>query len=1089
MRKLLIVLLIALGMPDDLLAQAFDAGDYQKSLWMTTRFYGAQRSGYDNWTLYNHLPDGVPEMYRGTAFIEDAHSDGTDLVGGWHDCGDHVKFGQTQFFSAYMLLKGYSEFKAGYDDYYSYSYDGYKVSDEWHFEGSGHDPNCIPDVLDEVKHATDYFLKTIPDPNNFYFQVGVGGCPGDHCRRETATLMQTNDPDNGGQPRPAFKNPNDASMASFCGATLALMSRMYRQFDEDYADQCLQHALYAYEYASENPGTVGSEGGGHYPANEDWRDDYVTMCAELYWATGDEAFRDEAIAMEGEVTFNEGWSFDYSNNGEIAIYNLALLGSEDARTRFNNRVTSHFIGQRNADGLYNGGGDWGMLRYNGNAAFMIGLYSVLNDDDSNINYIFNDIDYIMGNNSLNLSFISGFAPAGGGYSFVQQPHHRNAFLNDENRPGTDNTLEIPEKNRQFGALVGGNRDPNQYQDVWNDYVNTEICIDYNAGLVGALGYINSLIAPVDTTKFCGNYTCESPDLGKDISICEGIELPVTLDANTTQPSDVTFVWYKDGEAIAGQDGPVCEDCGTEPATYVVVRDSAEVCSKSDTLIIRDDIPNPDLGDERVICTPASHDLAPLNPDDFPEETTWQWAKTPEDDLEFDDLENETDQTLEGVSSKGIYRLTATLGECSSYGTVEVTSDLPTPVDACIPEPGEVTLSIAEPGLNGENYNWYTSPEGGTAVCENTTSCTFEAEEETTLYVQDMSSVSGTVGPDETFGTSGNWGCTSQHSLVFNATTNFTLHSFMLRGEYNNSPANVSVEILNSAGAVMAEFTTDNTPAYTGSGLREFVFNDGDGVLIDVEDWGNTLSIRLSNCSEVQPLFTTGGANFPYTSEGNIVTITEAINNGTPNDNDYMFFHNWEISTGTSCDRLPVTASIGDCPDDLPVGFIYVNAEALGNAVNVQWGTSFERNHHYYEVQRSSDNEDYQTIGTVYGAGNTDSQKSYSFRDEDPHWGRSYYRIANIDVDGSVQYSKIVTVNKELKAVKVHPNPSAGLYTVMAKGNKISTITVSDLSGKVMYTVHPNEASFTVDVQDIPAGVYLMKVSYGGLQEVVKVVKQ
>ncbi|MBY0425528.1 MAG: glycoside hydrolase family 9 protein, partial [Cytophagales bacterium] len=139
-------------------AQTYTATDYKKAVWMTTRFYGAQRSGLNNWTLYNHQPGSTPAAYKGTAFKDDNDA-GYDMSGGWHDCGDHVKFGITQFYSAYMLLKSYHEFQRGYDDYYSFNYNGYNTSGLYAWEDNTHDPNGIPDILDEMKHECDFLIK------------------------------------------------------------------------------------------------------------------------------------------------------------------------------------------------------------------------------------------------------------------------------------------------------------------------------------------------------------------------------------------------------------------------------------------------------------------------------------------------------------------------------------------------------------------------------------------------------------------------------------------------------------------------------------------------------------------------------------------------------------------------------------------------------------------------------------------------------------------------------------------------------------------------------------------------------------------
>ena len=98
-------------------AEAFDAQDYKKALWMTTRFYGAQRSGIGpNWLIMEH----ENPQYR-TSFTQDADrsvSPPHDLEGGWFDCGDHATFGQTFFYSAYLLAKAYEAFPTGFHDLY-----------------------------------------------------------------------------------------------------------------------------------------------------------------------------------------------------------------------------------------------------------------------------------------------------------------------------------------------------------------------------------------------------------------------------------------------------------------------------------------------------------------------------------------------------------------------------------------------------------------------------------------------------------------------------------------------------------------------------------------------------------------------------------------------------------------------------------------------------------------------------------------------------------------------------------------------------------------------------------------------------------
>ena len=240
--------------------------DYNKALWMSTRFFGGQRltdknhaEQQENWLVQDYLPTGVASSKRGIMFAQDA--DGSyDLSGGWADCGDHVFFGQTGFYAGYMLAKAYDEFPEGFDDYYGVAYSGYRTAGDYSWEGGKGKPNGIPDVLDELKHQTDFFIKCAKNSTTFYFEKGQGDA--DHAERVTAVKMQTNPVSTGGEIRKMWSNPNDASMPAMCSATLALMSRVYRPFDPVYADKCLVHAKYAYDYSKSKTGTVGAASGG-----------------------------------------------------------------------------------------------------------------------------------------------------------------------------------------------------------------------------------------------------------------------------------------------------------------------------------------------------------------------------------------------------------------------------------------------------------------------------------------------------------------------------------------------------------------------------------------------------------------------------------------------------------------------------------------------------------------------------------------------------------------------------------------------------------------------------------------------------------
>ncbi len=474
----------------DAFSQTFTTADYKKAEWITARFYGAQRASLktgttSNWMLQNHGTF--------TDFNND-NDGGYDLTGGWFDCGDHPMFGQTQFYSAYILLKGYDLWPAGYGDYYSQNYAGYYKAQNYNWEGNGHDPDGIPDILNEVKYATDFFIKCTKSATKFYSQKGQGNY--DHKHWITSVKMATMGTSDGGQPRAMYSNVKDASMASFCAATLALMSRKYRQYDTKYADTCLAHALLAYEFAKNNKATAGSPENAFYGANAKWQDDYASMCTELFYATNDAAYKTEALSYEGNLA-NHNYCFGYNDNDDIAAYNLATLGSTKSASLLSSLVT-FYKGKVDANGLFTGGdATWGTLRYNGNSAFVVALYSVLNKATGVDPFIYKQVDYILGNNKAGangngLSFVVGF-----GNNSVKYPHHRNVYLNDNDVANTT-IIEMATRNAQFGYLVGGVRS-GTYSDKRDNYTNGEGGIDYSAGLVGAIAYILAQTATVAPT--------------------------------------------------------------------------------------------------------------------------------------------------------------------------------------------------------------------------------------------------------------------------------------------------------------------------------------------------------------------------------------------------------------------------------------------------------------------------------------------------------------------------------------------------------------------------------------------------------------
>ena len=491
-------------------ADYFVKDDYQKALWMTTRFYGAQRSGEGpNWLLAEHTPTNLSEdmaynigaFQKGKSFLKDADGD-YDLTGGWMDCGDGVKYGQTQYYSAYMLLLGYSEFPEGYGDYYSFDYHGYINSGDYTYEGKKGQPNGIPDILDEVRYTTDYFRKCVRDNKTFYYQVGNGHY--DHSSWVTSSVMSTFENSRGGEMEGSRligkATGNATSMSSLCGATLAAMYRLYKTYDPAYAQTCLDKALVAYDFVNNTPkGNIGTADatfkGEFYGAKDDYIHDMIIFSIELYRATSDTKYiiDAETIANQMEVwEWNPGWTLFYGCTKDLCFYLLANYSNDATiKAKAKNALQQCVNQYKPASGYFlNTVENWGVLRYSANHAFVYALNDKLNGVTTINPYSLASIEYIMGKNSRNYSFIVGF-----GDNYPKYPHHRNIYLDD------GYNLKMKPKFSQFGYMVGGTLVAEDYvDDMGTDVYYTEGGIDYSAGLVNALAYINA------TLQFCTKFT-------------------------------------------------------------------------------------------------------------------------------------------------------------------------------------------------------------------------------------------------------------------------------------------------------------------------------------------------------------------------------------------------------------------------------------------------------------------------------------------------------------------------------------------------------------------------------------------------------
>lgn len=144
-----------------------------------------------------------------------------------------------------------------------------------------------------------------------------------------------------------------------------------------------------------------------------------------------------------------------------------------------------------------------------------------------------------------------------------------------------------------------------------------------------------------------------------------------------------------------------------------------------------------------------------------------------------------------------------------------------------------------------------------------------------------------------------------------------------------------------------------------------------------------------------------------------------------------------------------TASPGGSTTVLPVILANFKGEYSDGVTMLTWRTLSELNNAYFEVQRSYDAKNFETIGKVEGEGTTQAATDYSFLDEDPSAGLGYYRLKQVDFDGtSTYYSTIVVeaIPEDAGTMNVYPNP-------LRSGEIVSFDFAAELSGEFVLNLY------------------------------------
>lgn len=428
--------------------------------------------------------------------VLDPDGDGcVDVSGGFHDAGDHVKFGMPENYSAATLGWGYYEFRDSY----------VKTGQDDHIETI-------------LRYFNDYLMKcTFRDKSGnvvaHCYQVGDGDI--DHKYWEAPEIDE--------MARPAFFLTGDKPQTDYVASAAASLAINYLNFkdtDPDYAAKSLDYAKALFSFAQSHEKQLSDNGDGPkaYYNSSKWQDDYCWAAAWLFKITGDHSYLEEIYpnydfyaAPCYVYCWNDMWGGVQCLLGEISAKTPAKPGEHTypnfidefkvAAKKSPYEEMNCWDSVAKAMGAYMTGGvgtitpagyfwlnTWGSARYN-TAAQLIGLvYDKYNGTKKFSDWAEGQMKYLMGDNPIDRCYIVGYSA-----NSAKFPHHRAASGLSKCEDTADQLHVL------YGALVGGPDAKDQHNDITKDWIYNEVTIDYNAAFVGACAGLYNSYATSDMT--------------------------------------------------------------------------------------------------------------------------------------------------------------------------------------------------------------------------------------------------------------------------------------------------------------------------------------------------------------------------------------------------------------------------------------------------------------------------------------------------------------------------------------------------------------------------------------------------------------
>ncbi|CAI0468348.1 unnamed protein product [Linum tenue] len=458
--------------------------NYRDALTKSILFFEGQRSG--------KLPPNQRMSWRRDSGLTDGSAMNVDLVGGYYDAGDNVKFGFPMAFTATMLSWSVLEF-------------GGLMKGE------------LQNAREAIRWGTDYLLKATSHPDTIFVQVG--DAKKDHACWERPEDMDT--------PRSVYKvdkNSPGSDVAGETAAALAAASLVFRRSDPNYSKVLLKRAIRVFQFADKYRGPYSnglkSVVCPFYCSYSGYQDELLWGAAWLHRATKNPTYLNY-IQVNGQILgaaeFDNTFGWDNKHVGARILLSKAFLvqrvqSLHDYKGHADNFICSLIPGAPSSSTQIDAGGllfkmSDDNMQYVTSTSFLLLAYAkYLTSARKFVNcggtivtpkrlrsLAKKQVDYILGDNPLRMSYMVGYGPR-----YPQRIHHRGSSL--PSKAAHPAKIECsagfgimnsgsPNPNVLVGAVVGGPDSRDRFPDQRSDYEQSEPSTYMNAPLVGSLAYL------------------------------------------------------------------------------------------------------------------------------------------------------------------------------------------------------------------------------------------------------------------------------------------------------------------------------------------------------------------------------------------------------------------------------------------------------------------------------------------------------------------------------------------------------------------------------------------------------------------------